>query len=87
MSVGNLSIPRFCALVCLILWVPLFSPEADAQDYRDTLSIYFSRGKADYDSSFFDNGRRYEEFVARLDQVLATGGAGIIVTSDILITL
>lgn len=74
MSVGNTTISRFCAFLCLILWIPLLAPEADAQDYRDTLSIYFRKGKADYDSSFFDNGRRFAEFYSRLDSVLTQGG-------------
>ena len=74
MSVGNTTISRFCAFLCLILSIPLLAPDADAREYRDTLSIYFRKGKADYDSSFFDNGRRYAEFFSRLDSVLTEGG-------------
>lgn len=82
MSVGNTTISRFCAFLCLILSIPLLAPDADARDYRDTLSIYFRKGKADYDSSFFDNGRRYAEFFSRLDSVLTEGGVEAIAMSD-----
>ena len=53
MSVGNTTISRFCAFLCLILSIPLLAPDADAREYRGLITTAASSTTAgDMQNSF-----------------------------------
>ena len=85
MLITHFSKPRFIVLLCLILWSPLLAPEAASQTRGEgeTLSIYFRVGSADYDSAYFDNGKRLEEYLSKIQSVISHNEASSVKISCI----